>query len=190
MAADRAKWIETREKCLELHALGLSRLEIAHRLGKSKNAIVGVLYRLGIRDEPISRVARVRKRANVRVKARKQVKKPEVTAAFHFDATQEYHSIKRNEKWDIENPSPNPQGVLTKDRTGRLHANDKLTDSCCRFGIGDPSTPEFHFCGRESVPGVAYCEAHHRRVWAPVPQSRKPTKLPSRLEIKILEPAT
>jgi GcrA cell cycle regulator len=47
-----------------------------------------------------------------------------------------------------------------------------LTESCCRWPIGDPQQPEFHFCGRKKIPGLPYCEVHARRAFQP-PQTRR-----------------
>jgi GcrA cell cycle regulator len=47
-----------------------------------------------------------------------------------------------------------------------------LTECCCRWPIGDPQTPEFHFCGKKKVPGLPYCEFHARRAFQP-PQARR-----------------
>lgn len=35
-----------------------------------------------------------------------------------------------------------------------------LTDRMCKWPIGDPREPGFHFCGRPSVSGLPYCAEH------------------------------
>ncbi len=35
-----------------------------------------------------------------------------------------------------------------------------LTDRMCKWPIGDPREPGFHFCGRPSVAGLPYCQEH------------------------------
>ena len=47
-----------------------------------------------------------------------------------------------------------------------------LTESCCRWPIGDPQQADFHFCGKSKVTGLPYCEAHARRAFQP-PQPRR-----------------
>jgi GcrA cell cycle regulator len=47
-----------------------------------------------------------------------------------------------------------------------------LTECSCRWPIGDPQTPEFHFCNRNKVQGLPYCEFHARRAFQP-PQVRR-----------------
>ena len=36
----------------------------------------------------------------------------------------------------------------------------ELTSASCRWPIGDPKDADFHFCGKEVVPGKNYCEKH------------------------------
>ena len=35
-----------------------------------------------------------------------------------------------------------------------------LSDTTCKWPIGDPATDDFWFCGLPSLPGKPYCEAH------------------------------
>jgi GcrA cell cycle regulator len=48
----------------------------------------------------------------------------------------------------------------------------QLTEGMCRWPIGDPQLADFHFCGRNKVTGLPYCEAHARRAYQP-PQPRR-----------------
>ena len=47
-----------------------------------------------------------------------------------------------------------------------------LGECSCRWPIGDPQLAEFHFCGKNKVPGLPYCEFHARRAFQP-PQARR-----------------
>ena len=42
------------------------------------------------------------------------------------------------------------------DRTSLLDLNDRI----CRWPLGHPGEPDFHFCGELSNPGFPYCVAH------------------------------
>jgi hypothetical protein len=35
-----------------------------------------------------------------------------------------------------------------------------LSDKVCKFPIGHPDQPDFHFCGEPSHPGFPYCVTH------------------------------
>jgi GcrA cell cycle regulator len=39
----------------------------------------------------------------------------------------------------------------------------ELRESMCRWPMGDPTTPEFRFCGARAVTALPYC-AHHAQV--------------------------
>jgi len=42
------------------------------------------------------------------------------------------------------------------DKTGLLDLNEKI----CKWPIGHPGEPDFHFCGNQSNPGFPYCVEH------------------------------
>jgi GcrA cell cycle regulator len=48
---------------------------------------------------------------------------------------------------------PSPE---VADKTGLLDLNDRL----CKWPIGHPGEPDFHFCGQQSNPGFPYCVQH------------------------------
>lgn len=40
-----------------------------------------------------------------------------------------------------------------------------LETSDCRWPFGDPTQPDFHFCGKSKVADSPYCEFHKRRAF-------------------------
>jgi GcrA cell cycle regulator len=40
-----------------------------------------------------------------------------------------------------------------------------LKDKMCRWPLGDPKDPKFHFCGCNSVPGLPYCTDHAKMAY-------------------------
>lgn len=42
------------------------------------------------------------------------------------------------------------------DKTGLLDLNEKI----CKWPIGHPGEPDFHFCGKQANPGFPYCVEH------------------------------
>jgi GcrA cell cycle regulator len=48
-----------------------------------------------------------------------------------------------------------------------------LKESMCRWPIGDPGEPEFHFCGRKKCGTLPYCEHHARMAYQPVQMRRR-----------------
>ena len=54
-------------------------------------------------------------------------------------------------------------------RISEVHRNSVMpTAHQCRWPIGDPQSPEFHFCNNKRAEGWPYCEHHVRNVAAPV----------------------
>lgn len=50
---------------------------------------------------------------------------------------------------------------------------EALPPTGCKWPFGHPGKPDFHFCGKERVPGKPYCEFHTWRAYqAPVMQRR------------------
>ena len=47
-----------------------------------------------------------------------------------------------------------------------------LTEHTCKWPIGDPGRPGFHFCGRGADHGSPYCTEHARLAYQPV-QARR-----------------
>jgi len=39
----------------------------------------------------------------------------------------------------------------------------ELREAMCRFPLGDPTTPEFRYCGAQASTGLPYC-AHHAQI--------------------------
>jgi GcrA cell cycle regulator len=48
---------------------------------------------------------------------------------------------------------PSPE---VADKTGLLDLNDRV----CKWPIGHPGEPDFHFCGEQANPGFPYCVTH------------------------------
>jgi GcrA cell cycle regulator len=63
------------------------------------------------------------------------------------------------------------------DKTGLLDLNERI----CRWPMGHPGEPDFHFCGEKVNPGFPYCVAHCGRAYqAQLPRGarRPPPPLP------------
>jgi GcrA cell cycle regulator len=49
----------------------------------------------------------------------------------------------------------------------------ELRDSMCRWPMGDPTTPEFRFCGGKAITGLPYCPHHSRIAYQPAAERRR-----------------
>ena len=52
-----------------------------------------------------------------------------------------------------------------------------LRESMCRWPMGDPTKPEFRFCGARSITGLPYCTHHARIAYQPVADRKRERRL-------------
>ena len=181
-------WTEERiERLKAMWAKGATASEIADELGGvSRNAVIGKAHRLGLeaRPSPVKpgeekekKPAPAAKAAPVEAPAAKPAAPaPErATAApaparpSHGDNMQ-YRSVGpggfiRQGPGDTQAPIPPapPRRLVpakpspeVADKTGLLDLNDRI----CKWPMGHPGEPDFHFCGQPANPGFPYCVAH------------------------------
>jgi GcrA cell cycle regulator len=162
-------WTDERVDLLKrLWSEGLSASQIAGRLGSvTRNAVIGKVHRLGLSGRATtSRMKSHRPRtrmANVKrpVKSRFVQSGNPAVRALYMDV--EAYVAPAEE---IEIPLAERKTIQT------------LGECSCRWPIGDPQTAEFHFCGRNKVPALPYCEVHARRAFQPVaPRRRERTEV-------------
>jgi GcrA cell cycle regulator len=67
---------------------------------------------------------------------------------------------------------------MTK-KTKKLKTVATLESNDCRWPIGDPRQPEFHFCGAPRAAGRPYCAAH----WQMAFQPSKPRSQPAPIAV-------
>ena len=163
-------WTDERVELLKrLWAEGLSASQIAAELGGiTRNAVIGKVHRLGLsgrakapasaaprqrkaRPQPLVRVARPASRGN--------------TALAH---AYEYE------------PEPEPEVVDNVIPMGQRRSLLELTESTCRWPIGDPGSADFYFCGGSTSPGAPYCGYHSRIAYQPI-HDRRREKRPLRM---------
>lgn len=160
-------WNDERvEQLKKLWAEGLSASQIAGRLGGvSRNAVIGKVHRLGLAGRATTsrmKSHRPRPRAMAAAAAKRIAKtrfatvgNPALRALYTPDAEPFFA---QGEELDI--PLAERKSIQT------------LTECSCRWPIGDPQLPDFHFCGKQKVSGLPYCEFHARRAFQP-PQARR-----------------
>lgn len=141
---------------LNLWKKGLSADKIAARLPvvTTRNAVISKLHRLGVlgstdRGAIHARPSRVHDRASS--------PRPPKTVFGDW------------RKGLVCEPVPvvDEPFIPVSERKGTLD----LEDRDCRWPIGDPLKADFHFCAKEKVSGLPYCELHARRAFQP-PQPR------------------
>jgi GcrA cell cycle regulator len=157
-------WNDERVDVLKkLWADGLSASQIAGRLGGvTRNAVIGKVHRLGLSGRATT--SRIKTRPRVRTQVQRRIgMKPRGPGS-------PVNSLLRS-LYPTDEPYVPPAEELVIPLAERKYIQT-LTESCCRWPIGDPQQPEFHFCGKSKIPGLPYCEVHARRAFQP-PQARR-----------------
>lgn len=171
---------EKKQLVLKMWAEGHSCSFIAARIGGvSCNAVIGVIHRAGqsrgIRRAP-ARVKRPVKTAPTRQPAPAAPKERRQFVREVFATTEKPSHVDMRDE-------PSPSNVRkTIETLGVDH---------CRWPIGDPGHPEFHFCGHQKTAGLPYCERHARKAFqAPAPRDRvKRPAVAQKSSVRVLEPA-
>jgi len=157
-------WNDERVDVLKkLWADGLSASQIAGRLGGvTRNAVIGKVHRLGLSGRATT--SRMKShRPRVRVQGARRPMKARLPGSA---ASSPLRSL-----YLTDEPYVPPAEELVIPLAERKYIQT-LTESSCRWPIGDPQQPEFHFCGKSKIPGLPYCEVHARRAFQP-PQARR-----------------
>ncbi|KAB2939429.1 MAG: GcrA cell cycle regulator [Hyphomicrobium sp.] len=155
-------WTDERVELLKkLWGEGLSASQIAGRLGSvTRNAVIGKVHRLGLSGRATtSRMKSHRPRQRM---ASKRMAKARFSATGNpaFRALYQETEVYVPAVEEIVIPLAERKTIQT------------LVECSCRWPIGDPQASDFHFCGKNKVPGLPYCEFHARRAFQP-PQARR-----------------
>jgi GcrA cell cycle regulator len=161
---------------------GLSASQIAAELsdGVTRNAVIGKVHRLKLsaRAKPASSTPRARSAsrpaqrrvaspggghgASVAGMIQRSVMRTQVVGATALAASEEMEA----EAY----VAPAAELYIPEaERIGLLSLNEHT----CKWPIGDPLTPDFYFCGRESEEGHPYCEFHSRRAYHQVEKRKR-----------------
>lgn len=156
-------WTDERVELLKkLWGEGLSASQIAGRLGSvTRNAVIGKVHRLGLSGRATtSRMKSHRPRPRMAATKRMAKTRFAQTGNPAFRALYQEPEAYVPAAEEIVIPMAERKTIQT------------LTECSCRWPIGDPQAADFHFCGKNKVPGLPYCEFHARRAFQP-PQARR-----------------
>lgn len=162
MGEQSTTWTPARIGILqELWGSGLSAKEIAARLGGgiTRNAVIGKAHRLGLssRPSPIKRVAEKAPGAGVQMKTRLTAPKAMGLRRDVMVGSGAYKgaSLRNDESGARANgASYSPRVFKSAQTAAQAQAQQ------CRWPLGDPLKPGFHFCDRTAIPGLSYCYDH------------------------------
>ena len=173
-------WTDERVDLLrKLWTDGLSASQIAAELGGvTRNAVIGKVHRLGLsgRAKGSNQSANARRKP-APAKAAGFAKTAKVSGGNGKTAASAPVSSRPTPVLDMEKPVPLMLSLL------------QLTDSTCKFPIGDPQEEGFGFCGSLPRDNDPYCEYHCRLAYQPAGERRKDRsgKIQSQLAVSGLQ---
>lgn len=153
--------VERIDRATKMAIDGFSATEIAAEIGGglSRNAVIGKLNRMGVslgaarKGNPGKR-QRTRVARLVKLKTEKAAPKPKARPLHYLDVT---------EATD-----------LPSDVSAFACTLLQLTDTSCRWPLGDPLAPDFRFCGAPQFGEHPYCARHCRMSYQPAGRASTP----------------
>lgn len=192
--AQVAGWTDERVETLKkLWMEGLSASQIAGQLGQgvTRNAVIGKVHRLKLsaRAKPTNTAQRARPAAPRPTPRRPAGPTASVssmgmgTASAAAAATKIRPAMSRPQSIGATALAHNPElenQVYVAPMAAELFVPEdkrlsllQLSESTCKWPIGDPLTKEFYFCGGHSLESGPYCEFHSRRAYHQVDKKRR-----------------
>jgi GcrA cell cycle regulator len=166
---DAATWTDERVELLaKLWAEGLSASQIAAQLGGvSRNAVIGKVHRLGLSGR--NKVA-----APAPQRARKPARPaglPSNPSTFQGNPAMTPRPAAQPETPPAarHDPAAEELAIPMSERVTIM----ELRESMCRWPLGDPTTPEFRFCGQRAITGLPYCAHHAQIAYQPAADRRR-----------------
>ncbi len=166
MTETSSGWTDERVDLLKrLWDEGLSASQIAAQLGGvTRNAVIGKVHRLGLSG----RVKAADSPGNGRKKP--PARETEADNVVELSAASD----------PVVAPSlsfPETAPVILPQSTS-LAASKRVTimdlrESMCRWPLGDPTSPDFHYCGDRSITGLPYCTHHAQIAYQPAAERKR-----------------
>lgn len=158
---------------------GLSASRIATQLGGvSRNAVIGKIHRLGLSgrgakgaEAPEGDLPRKPARA---AEAPVAVAEASAPAA----AVQDAGTIVTLPPAPAQTPPPEVTASVARLEPVALAVSRRVTimdlrESMCRWPLGDPTAPDFHYCGDRAITGLPYCPGHAQVAYQPAAERKR-----------------
>jgi len=172
-------WTDERVELLKkLWNDGLSASQIAAELGSvTRNAVIGKVHRLGLSGRAKTPTAGTPRPATPRKAPTRSPSHPmgNGQGASQASMTRGANALAPQYAPEIDaeaEQTPAPSEDVVIPFSERVTIMD-LREYMCRWPMGDPTTPEFRFCGGRSLTGMPYCGYHARIAYQPAADRRR-----------------
>lgn len=168
-------WTDERVELLKkLWSDGLSASQIAAELGNvTRNAVIGKVHRLGLSGRAKSAAAPAAPRNAAPRKA--PARPPSHPMSGPAGGTRGAHALAPQFVTEAEpeaEQAPMPSEDVVIPFSERVTIME-LREYMCRWPMGDPTSPDFRFCGARSQTGLPYCSYHSRIAYQPAADRRR-----------------
>ena len=173
MAEVGLTWTEERIELLtKLWTEGRSASQIAAELGEglTRNAVLGKAHRLGLAQNKAKGASTLRPRKPTRspdpaptVEPPPQLNSDRALVMTNLQPVVQPAEQPAEEPFQTDMVAPRSEGVTIME----------LREGMCRFPLGDPTTPEFRFCGTQAIMGLPYCPYHAQIAYQPAAERKR-----------------
>lgn len=171
-------WTDERVEALRKYwSEGLSASQIAAQLGGvSRNAVIGKVHRLKLSGRGRTQAAPTRQKKQATPTVAASPKQP--VRALHISrptvASVGATALASNVdvvSSALPNPARHVESVTLP--ISRMLSLIQLNERTCKWPIGDPLQPDFHFCGNDAAETGPYCRYHAKLAFQPAAERRR-----------------
>ena len=169
-------WDEEKvERLKALWSSGHSAGQIAATMpGHTRNAVIGKVHRLGLAGR-----ARGGEEAPAAAPPSKTVEIETAIAVVETQAPEPVAILAHRPAPEFPAPAPVPAPEPVALAVSQRVTIMDLRESMCRWPLGDPTTPEFRFCGARSITGLPYCTHHAEIAYQPAAERKRDRRVAS-----------
>jgi GcrA cell cycle regulator len=170
-----ATWTDERVELLKkLWSDGLSASQIAAEIGNvTRNAVIGKVHRLGLSGRGKAKTASTAQRPR---KITRAPSAPSPLAPAGRNTNVVLAPVAVAPPTEPEPDLPAIDDDIVVPMSERVTIMD-LRESMCRWPMGDPTKPDFRFCGAGASAGLPYCAHHARVAYQPVADRKRDRRL-------------
>jgi GcrA cell cycle regulator len=171
----KMSWTDERVELLRqlwLDGRSASQISAELGLGITRNAVIGKVHRLGLSGR-----AKSPSPAAPRVRQRPAATAPRAPMATRTSNGGGGHVVRGNTALAFSiDTAVDTQPVFHEDVVVPMSLRVtivELKEAMCRWPLGDPTTPEFRYCGIQSTGSGPYCAHHGKMAYQPVQDRRR-----------------